>query len=82
MNPERMKAGIPTKSAKIVDVDNLLSKHFGSEWREMKRLDFLKLVIGERTKFKPEAVSEYEDDEETCDHEACEYGHDEDDEYV
>lgn len=91
MNPRRMKTGIPIKSAKIIDVDNLLSKHFGNEWREMSRLDFLKQIIGERKKVKSVAVSEYEDedideqDEEVSDHEhdeACEYGHDEDETFV
>lgn len=83
MNPRRMTTGIPIKSAKIIDVDNLLSKHFGNEWREMSRLDFLKQIIGERKKVKSVAVSEYEDEVSDHEHdEACEYGHDEDETFV
>lgn len=81
MQSQRMKTGISIKSAKIVDVDNLLSKHFGNGWREMGRLKFLKSKIGERTKLKADPVSECEDDlnEKACchDHDSCE--HDEDD---
>lgn len=83
MKPQRMKTGIPIKSAKIVDVDNLLSKHFGNEWREMIRLEFLKAKIGDRTKLKADPVSECEDDfneETSChDHDASEWDHDGDD---
>lgn len=86
MKPQIMQTGMQIKSAKIIDVDNLLSKHFGTEWREMSRLNFLKSKIGDRTKLKVDPVSECEDDfdEEFCchDHDASEWGSDELDVYV
>ncbi|CAG5001803.1 unnamed protein product [Parnassius apollo] len=36
------------KKAKITDVSNLLKKHYGEQWRDIKTLEFYKTVEGRR----------------------------------
>ncbi|KAK9877360.1 hypothetical protein WA026_017757 [Henosepilachna vigintioctopunctata] len=45
LNPTQLPVGVKVKEAKIADVGNLLEKHFGKNWREIKTLQWYKNVI-------------------------------------
>lgn len=45
MNPPIILASNSVKNAKKVDVDNLLKKHYGMQWRENEELNFYKRII-------------------------------------
>lgn len=51
------------KKEKLRDVDNLLTKHYGSEWRNRIDLDYYKQVMIRR-EIETEGMEEYE--EEIC----------------
>lgn len=84
MKPEEMKTGITLNPAKITDVENLLTKHFGSEWRKMDRLNFLNNLIPVIVK-KPKKNSQVDGEDEMCENDdlcECEYQDDEAVNYV
>lgn len=45
MNPSRIYPGTQLNEAKLSDVGNLLSKHFGTNWPEMQELQFYSNLI-------------------------------------
>ncbi|CAG9789737.1 unnamed protein product [Diatraea saccharalis] len=45
ISPNEMLLGVPVKSEKINDVSTLLSKHYGSDWKEINDLSFYRNII-------------------------------------
>lgn len=64
VRPDRInKLNVLIKKEKLRDVDNLLTKHYGSEWRNRIDLDYYKQVMIRR-EIETEGMEEYE--EEIC----------------
>lgn len=71
MSPKLLQIGVPLKLARTDDIKNLLSKHFGPNWREMDQLRFLNGIIpvGAKDKKTSAADTDYlTDDECECRH--------------
>ncbi|HEY0221234.1 MAG TPA: hypothetical protein VGC17_00165, partial [Lactovum miscens] len=49
MDPPILESGVPIASAKLYDINNLLEKHFGKNWRDLQtqELDFYKNLLPE-----------------------------------
>lgn len=62
INPEHLPNGIALKSAKTDDVQNLMLKHFGPNWRDMDRLSFLNKVIPINAKDQKKTKIDVEED--------------------
>lgn len=63
VRPNRIsKLNVNVKEAKLRDVDHLLTKHFGSEWKN--RNEFYKQVMIRSVEMRNEGIEEYE--EEMC----------------
>lgn len=45
INPPEIPLGVPVKAEKFVDVEKLLTKHFGAAWKEQKELEWYKSVL-------------------------------------
>lgn len=45
MNPPEIPLGVPVKAEKLVDVEKLLTKHFGAAWKEQQELKWYKSVL-------------------------------------
>lgn len=62
VNPDIMQVGRPVDPQKAASIANLLSKHYGDEWRLLSNLKFYKEVIDQ----EPEAVHmDIEDNDDT-----------------
>lgn len=60
ISPKKISIGVGVKKAKLVDVNNLLSKHFGENWRDFPNLQWYKDVIDKNNSY------DQEEEEETC----------------
>lgn len=58
--PEIMPKTVPVKQSKLHDIDNLLKKHFGPDWRNMCGIDltFHKSIIDNEDANQPELLDE------------------------
>lgn len=45
MNPRTINSGIKINELKIRDVNNLLMKDFGDNWKDLNNLEFCKNII-------------------------------------
>lgn len=45
VNPREIPIGVKVKQAKIVDIERLLSKHYGTQWKQIESLQWYKNVI-------------------------------------
>ena len=57
---------MPVKNAKLKDVDRLLSKHFGNEWRSQDELQYYREVMNFQCNLEDETICH--DEEEHCYH--------------
>ena len=58
------KHNVLVKQAKLHDVDNLLTKHYGSEWKDRSDLSYYKQVMTRSVEMRTEGIEEYE--QEMC----------------
>lgn len=66
-SPNLIQPGVPIAPLKKRDVDKLLVKHFGNDWRILESLLFFKTILGDRID-----VSNEDDDEEAVTQDGCE----------
>lgn len=68
INPKELNCGTNVKMAKIKDVENLLNKHYGSNWRALGCLQYYKNVIEkfEENQRESENIENVEDSEVDC----------------
>lgn len=45
MNPNVINKGVQVNAVKKTDIDNLLKKHFGCDWKNLPDLEYYKTVI-------------------------------------
>lgn len=57
INPTELVIGVKVKPSKIIDVEKLLVKHYGENWKELQKLQWLKKII-EENDTKPELPKE------------------------
>ena len=63
MELERLPIGIPVKQEKIKDVQNLLRKHYGQDWRDQKNLVYYRELL-DGIQAAPENIQEKSDNDE------------------
>ena len=63
MELERLPIGIPVKQEKIKDVQNLLRKHYGQDWRDQNNLVYYRELL-DGIQAAPENIQEESDNDE------------------
>ena len=60
---ERLPIGIPVKQEKIKDVQNILRKHYGQDWRDQNNLVYYRELL-DGIQASPENIQEESDNDE------------------
>lgn len=66
--PTRLETGVPVKELKLRDVDNLLGKHFGIDWRSIEELGFYRNVLDNQMVQHCETTQDEAHEDEMCEH--------------